>query len=297
MQLFFFGNYFSGVCAIALSIEGSLQQHIPPGSPLFFILAFSATVAFYSKAYIRTEVSRDSLNVRTHWYSQNHKLMNRTQFAFLLVLIGGSGYFTLEHFETLIHMSLSEWVLIFVFPSIAAFYYGVDNKLIGKHNLRNIGWLKPLIIGFSWAGLVTVYPVLFYNIEQGSHYEITIVGFFLFLKNMMFITVLSVLFDIKDYAMDYNMQLKTWVVKLGLRKTLFYIIIPLCTAGLFSFLIYAQMQHFSPMKRLINAIPFISVIAVTYSMYNRRNIFYYLMVIDGLMLIKALCGITAMSFF
>ncbi|MDI1355695.1 MAG: hypothetical protein PSX36_12300 [bacterium] len=296
-QLFFFGNYFAGVCAIALSLEGSLQQHVPLFDPLFYILAFAATVSYYSLAYIRTEFSPESATNRTSWYTQHHTLMNRTQAIFLFILVIGSVYFAVKNIETILNLSLFEWTLIILFPLVSAFYYGVDNKFIGKHNLRNIGWLKPLIIGFTWAGLVTVFPVMFYAIEHTTHYELTLVGCFLFLKNVMFITVLSVLFDIKDYAMDYNVQLKTLVVKLGLRKTLFYIIIPLCVVGLCSFLIYAHLQNFSLMKRVINTLPFLAVIAVTYSMYNRRDIFYYLIVIDGLMLFKALCGITAMIFF
>jgi hypothetical protein len=43
-------------------------------------------------------------------------------------------------------------------------------------------------------------------------------------------------------------------------------------------------------------IPFVALIAVAYSMHRRKSIFYYLIVIDGLMLVKALCGITAMTF-
>lgn len=113
----------------------------------------------------------------------------------------------------------------------------------------------------------------------------------------MYITLLCILFDIKDYAMDYNKDLKTVVVKLGLRRTIFYFIIPLCFIGLGSFLVYAYSQHFSLMKILINTIPFILIITVAYSMYSRRSIFYYLIIIDGLMLLKAACGITSMVFF
>lgn len=113
----------------------------------------------------------------------------------------------------------------------------------------------------------------------------------------MYITMLCILFDIKDYAMDYNAELKTLVVKLGLRRTIFYFIIPLCVVGLGSFLVYAIARDFSLLKILINIIPFVLIIIVSYSMHHRRSIFYYLIIIDGLMLAKALCGITAMTFF
>jgi 4-hydroxybenzoate polyprenyltransferase len=113
----------------------------------------------------------------------------------------------------------------------------------------------------------------------------------------MYITLLCVMFDIKDYEMDYNQQLKTFVVKLGLHKTIYYIIIPLCALGLGCFIGYAIFNHFHPVKILLNMLPFLLVIMVAYRMNYRRSIFYYLVVIDGLMLVKALCGSIGMLFF
>jgi hypothetical protein len=34
--------------------------------------------------------------------------------------------------------------------------------------LRRIGWLKPFIIGFVWSGIVSVYPIIFYQLQIGS---------------------------------------------------------------------------------------------------------------------------------
>ena len=121
-------------------------------------------------------------------------------------------------------------------------------------------------------------------------------GGFLFVKNFMFITVLCIMFDIKDYAADHNQQLKTFVVKAGLRKTIFVILIPLCIMGLASYIIYGFVRHFTVARMIMNTIPFILLLMVAYSMHNRRSIFYYLIVIDGLMMVKALFGIVGMLF-
>lgn len=244
-----------------------------------------------------TEVSDDIANLRSMWYARNKTLMWRTQLVFLIILATAGGCFLLRRWENIIAMNSPEWFLVVIFPIVSALYYGVNDKYLGSHNLRNVGWLKPFIIGFTWAGIANVYPVLFYCIDHGIHYHPNLASGFLFVKNFMFITILCILFDIKDYAMDYNAQLKTVVVKLGLRRTIFYFIIPLCFIGLGSFIAYALSQHFSTLKILINTIPFILIITVAYSMYSRRSIFYYLIVIDGLMLVKALCGITAMILF
>ncbi len=109
----------------------------------------------------------------------------------------------------------------------------------------------------------------------------------------MFITMLCILFDIKDYAADHNEELKTFVVRYGLRKTLFFIIIPLTLVGWGVFLMYGISHSFPPLRMVINTIPFILLIIVTYHMHRRKSILYYLAIIDGLMLIKAVCGIAA----
>lgn len=213
------------------------------------------------------------------------------------ILLIGVIRFAISNWDNIIKLHFYEWLLMIVFPVAGAFYYGLDNKAFGKYNLRKVGWLKPFIIGFVWAGLVTIYPVMYHNIEHGLHYIPTFIGGLLFLKNFMFVTVLCIMFDIKDYAADSNAHLQTFVVKVGLRKTIFYILIPLCILGLGSFLAYGTTLHFSLMKILLNTIPFICLITVAYSMHKRQSIFYYLILIDGLMLVKAVFGSIAMIYF
>jgi 4-hydroxybenzoate polyprenyltransferase len=187
-------------------------------------------------------------------------------------------------------------MLMLAFPFSAALYYGVNHRRLGRLSLRNIGWLKPFLIGFVWAGLVNIYPMMFFDIEHELEYVPDIIGILLFIKNFMFVTVLCIMFDIKDYAADHNLQLKTFVVKAGLRKTIFMILIPLSLLGLSSFILFGIIRHFSVLKIGLNVIPFLLLITVAYSLHRRKSIFYYLIVIDGLMLVKAVCGITAMTF-
>lgn len=293
IQFIFFGNYFYGICAIALSVEASLQQGHALSSVSYYILTFAVTLVYYTKASLMTESSADTPSIRSHWYFHHKKLLLRTQFVFGVVIAFILLLYLKNNFHQITLFSLFEWITLLIFPSVALFYYGLELKLFKTFNLRNIGWLKPLVIGFTWAGLTTIYPIFYDAILNHTHYLPDSVAGFLFLKNCMFITILCILFDIKDYAMDYNAQLKTIVIKIGLRKTLFYLIIPLCLIGLSSFYFFAMLHHFSLVRIIINTVPFLLITLVAYSMSSRRTIFYYLIVIDGLMLIKALCGIAA----
>lgn len=296
IRFIFFGNYFYGLCAVALSIEASLQQQYPLNNLLYYIIVFCATVLYYTRAYI-TDNKAVTSNQRTNWYIDFSRWVVFSQIMLTIIVAVGGGIFLYKNWQALKWMPWQNWALVSIFPITAALYYGINSKKLGRYNLRNSGWLKPFVIGFAWAGLVTVYPVLFYSIDYGLHFQPTLVGLFLFIKNFMFITVLCIMFDIKDYAVDYNRQLKTFVVKVGLRNTIFYIIIPLCVIGLISFISYAMLRHFHFMKIVLNIVPFAALIAVAWSMHRRQSILYYLVIIDGLMLVKALCGTIAMHYF
>lgn len=292
ISFIFFGNYFYGACAIGLCIEASLQQQYPLNGVLFYLLVFFATVVYYTKAYLYEGIA-DPNNRRSVWYSRNRSLVFGSQVLFTIAFIVCAVLYLPVIWPSVLSATATDWLALVLFPSAAAMYYGLP----GRYNLRRVGWLKPFIIGFSWAGLVTVYPVLFYCLSQKIAYRPELFNLLLFIKNFMFISLLCILFDIKDYATDYNQRLKTFVVEVGLRKTIFYIIIPLSVLGLGTFLTYGITHGFSMMKIVLNTIPFLALLYVAYSLQRRRPILYYLIVIDGLMLLKALCGSIAMLLF
>lgn len=296
VKFIFFGNYFYGICTVALAVEASLQQHYPLNDLVFYTGLFAATTWYYTKAYI-TEQTVLTVNQRTNWYIHNRNIVKWSQHILELTLGICLLVFLIDHGRNLLQLRPVTVFLIILFPVVAALYYGIENRIIGNFNLRKIGWIKPFVIGFSWAGLATVYPVIYYAIVNQSGGAVTLIGLFLFVKNFMFVTVLCIMFDIKDYAMDYNRQLKTYVVKHGLRYTIFSILIPLSVAGLGSFLAYGYIRHFSAMRIALNTIPFLLMILVAYSLHQRKNIFYYLILIDGLMLVKAICGSIGVLFF
>ena len=289
-----FGNYLYGFCAVALSIEASLQQHSSLNSLPYYCFVFVSTVLYYTHAYI-AEPKDNSANKRSNWYYENSLLIKRSQILLTIVFLFIGWHLIRQNWEVILQINLLQWALILVFPLVAALYYGSAAPHRATHSLRNNGWLKPFVIGFVWAGAVTVYPVLFGSIEHRTVYAPDWVSVLLFIKNFMYITMLCVMFDIKDYAADHNHQLKTFVVRYGLRKTIFYFIIPLSLVGLGTFILFALLRNFPVLRILINTIPFILLIIVAYSMHRRKSILYYLAIIDGLMLVKAICGSIGIS--
>lgn len=279
-----------------LSLEASLQQFYPLNDPYYYLIVFLFTVVYYTKAYMTTGAVRSG-NPRTNWYVEHRQLVKYSQWVFMAVCAVAGLVFLFRYGNNLQQVTLGEALLILIFPLVGLLYYGIDNDAFAGYNLRRIGWLKPFLIGFVWGGLVTVYPILYYCFTHDIPFRVTLIGTLLFIKNFMFVTVLGIMFDIKDYATDSNRRLKTFVVRAGLRRTIFSIIIPLSIVGLGTFLTYAFTHGFSAGKILLNCIPFISLVIVAWSMYRRKSILFYLVIIDGLMLLKGICGILAMTFF
>jgi hypothetical protein len=295
VKSFFYGNYFYGLCAVALIMEATVQQQYPLNPIYFYLGIFSATTWFYTLTYKKQpDVFR---NPRGQWYLQNASWVKWSQRLLMLLCLITLFQFLSASGSGVINMSFKQWILVFIFPLIALLYYGFNLEHPGRAGLRNIGWMKPFVIGFTWAGFVTIFPILFYNLSKNEPYQFTLVGCLLSLKNFMFIAMLCIMFDVKDFATDYNQQLKTYVVSNGLRKTIFRVLIPLSLAGLGSFILYGLTRNFSVVKIALNTVPFLLIAWAAYSLRKRQSILYYFTLIDGLMLVKALCGTVAMIYF
>ena len=177
LEYIFFGNYFYGICAVALSIEAGLQQRIPINSFLYYTLIFAASVLYYMYPYVKPGVA-NTMNPRTNWYRKYYALMRWSQLILTIVFALSLVLILIKYGNNLLRTSLLNWALIFLFPVIAGFYYGAG-FLKAEYNLRKIGSLKPFIIGFTWAGLVTDYPVLFYDITHDLNYNFNWTSFWL----------------------------------------------------------------------------------------------------------------------
>jgi 4-hydroxybenzoate polyprenyltransferase len=293
----FFSNVFYGACVVALAIESSLQQRVPLNSFAFYLLLFFATLLYYNLAFSRIDKNSKEENPRLTWYQKHYNILRVMQVLYLLLFIYLAGEPLQVLMQKLPLLSPLEYSLLLLFPFASLLYYGINTSYFKTGNLRKIGWLKPFIIGFTWAGVVGVLPQLFCQLSQNTPYHLNTVAILLFLKNFMFISVLSIMFDIKDYARDYNFELKTFVVKFGLRKTIFFILIPLLLLGWLSFVIYGFLNGFSWMRIVLNTLPFLLCIAVALELKRRKSIYFYLIIIDGLMLVKALCGSIAVLYF
>jgi 4-hydroxybenzoate polyprenyltransferase len=295
IKFIFLGNYFIGLLAIALSIESNVQLRLPLNSVTYYILLFSITVFYYTYAYIGPLYSK-SKNPRNEFYRKNHRFILWSQRFLITVFIILGAMFLIKNFKSVAHLNFLHWTILFIMLLSAFFYYGLLPKSFYKINLRNTGWLKAFIIGFVWACCANFLSFIVLQVEKGQYRIDPVLLLWLFVKNWMFCTVNAIMFDIKDYAHDSNRELKTFVVRFGLRKTIYFILLPLIIIGLLSLVAFATARNYGIITVAINLIPFILLLMIAWSMLRPRKIMYYLIVIDGLIFLKALCGIAGMQF-
>jgi len=196
----------------------------------------------------------------------------------------------------LLHLPFIYWLIIAATGLAGILYYGLLPRSLINLNLRNTGWLKAFVIGFEWAACVSLLPMVVLQLERGHYPYDPVIVTWLFMKNWMFCTVNAIMFDMKDYEDDSNRQLKTFVVRFGLRNTILFVLTPLCLIGIFFTIIFARYRHFMALPVLFNLLPFVLLLVVTYTMQRQKSIFFYLIVIDGLVFLKAICGIIGMAF-
>ena len=278
----------------ALSMASFAQlghQHIPIS---FVTLAAAATVYYYNHSYLIESVD-DAPNQRTIWVREHAGRIKKIQKLLLAFLVFGGSYELYTLFPGIHLMGVND-ILYCCLIGLGSFLYYFDTKKYPFLNLRSYGLLKPFVIGCIWAGVGVYAPFLYLKLSQQHYMGITHLSI-LFVSNALFISVIAVLFDIKDFESDANKQMKTLVVRMGLTKTINCFVVPLGALILMATLRYSYLHQFTVYQILLNTIPLILLISVSYQMHQRKSILYYLAIIDGLIVVKAACGLIATQLF
>lgn len=287
---FFFSNYFLGILAVALSLETSFQLSLPFNTLPWYILLFSGVVVYYTYAYISAKHRSFPENPRTRWYLHHRKAVKASQVLLSLAFLSAGLVDVCRYYGSLESLHWSAWAILSGTLLAAASYYGKLPFL----NLRKSGWTKPVTIGLCWAASVSLLPLVSLQVESGGYTKVPwLLAAWLFVKNWMFCSVNAILFDIKDYADDSNRKLKTFVVSYGARFTIMFILLPMILLGVVSFLLFSYYRGLNIYQVAVNLIPFGLTFCIALSMHKPRPILYYLVVIDGMLLVKAICGMTA----
>lgn len=292
VSYFFFSNIFLGISAVSLCIETNLMTHLSLNYFPFYIITFLGTSIYYTIIYVKN-VQAKHHNERTLWYRRNLGYILTTLKYIVAIAIFFGMVILFRNRHSLFSLTPLQWVLLIIFPCLAI-WYTISPRIFPLKNIREIGMVKPFIIGLTWSGFVTFYPVFIWQIQKGFPGTPPLFpSVFLWLQNFLFISILAIIFDIKDYRNDLLHYLKTFPVVLGIKNTLRFVTFPLLILNIFAFAAFQMQQHFSLEQTFLQAIPYLFLTFVIFKHNKPKKLLYYLAGIDGLMLLKAVCGITS----
>ncbi|MEN9381945.1 MAG: hypothetical protein RI940_826 [Bacteroidota bacterium] len=282
-------NHFYGICAVLLAIETNLiLNHKMPD---IFLLLFIhlATVVYYTHAYLHE--SHDGVyNDRTTWYQSNAKyiLLRQIFFSCLCIWIG---LIKLDFFNLFFRSTLWIKCMLLLSIFISAIYYLPKYAFFSFIIFRHNGILKSVSIALVWSMFCCFFPAWFSLGNQFTQLFSTYIFWNHFIFLFLFILVLAILFDIKDLYRDKNELVRTIVSKHGIDFTIQKIIVPLIILILL-FVLIGYMLHINSKRQvIINLL----VLGLTYiiakRVINHNAIHTNILMIDGIIIIKALIGI------
>lgn len=291
IKTLFYGNVFYGLCTVALSIESNLQHSISLNSFRFYLLVFLSTIVYYGRIYYKS--SAVVIDDRSSWYKPRRPLIGKTLILLTSIIVVDIIWLVWLNIPVLLNMNLYHWSLFAVVPVLGLMY---TFQVLPVKNLRRIGWVKPFIIGFVWAGVVTIFPVLFWQIRNPNEpAPALLLKILIWVQNFLFISVLAIVFDIKDYKMDVRHRLNTYPVRYGVKNTVQYIILPLAVLSFATLIITTNILEHTLLSILIQTLPYLLLLIIITNFLKEKTLLFYLAAVDGLMLLKAICGIVAMS--
>lgn len=293
LESVFFSNFFLILLSLALNVETVIKIGLPFNSSTYYMFITSVTVLFYLYAYRTSRKVTYSNNPRIQFYIQNRWFIRVFTVA-LMVVCTYSGLILLDTILT--NLAIVSWKWIFTLIFTALITIGYYDYRIGI-SLRKVMWLKPFLIGWTWAITTVFLPVLFLMLENGKYYHLDAKFYFLFSQTFMYCVVNAILFDLKDFEDDSNKNLKTFVVKYGYHFTLNRIILPLIFLGFLSFVLFGIWYNLPLHRILFMLIPILFLAVFAFRLNQPKPILYYLIAIDGMIFFKAICGILSVVFF
>jgi len=267
LDFILFTSIFVAGCAVAFCMETNILLGVPLNNFSFYCFVFGATIVQYNLHYLVKKVAaKDS--ARLLWSQRNKNIH-------VVLLIAGSVLILFSLFS----FHLEHFFILFVLGCVSFLYSFPFLPFAKKRRIKDYGFLKITTLALLWTLVTVWFPV------SGHAYD-TGLFIFVFIKRLLFMFILCLLFDMRDIEVDNSENIKTLAVVLGHKKsyTLSYLLL-----FVFVLLSIAQYFYFPQMRFLIPMILSAAATLVTIEITKKSNSdFVYLAGIDGMMLLQAM---------
>ena len=267
VNLLIYGGTFIGLCAACITALTFELAGVAAENFQYILLIGTATAALYSLHRIV------GLQKTAH-------LVTTDRFAII------RKYHVHIRIYTVLWVMLSAWFAI-PFINLEFILWTIPGGLIaiayvipflpGGRRLRDLGWGKILMIGWSWAWLTSAIPMGY--VLHASVQMIIIHS----LERMFFIILITIPFEIRDLNVDKSFGLITIPEKLGSKRTL---IVAWILTGLTILLSFAGAFHyFNLAYSLAMTMASLITIPLLKMSYKIHDDYFFVGVIDGIMIL------------
>lgn len=188
-------------------------------------LVFFATILAYN--FIRFVRIKDLTIVRSHFIQNNGRSLLVLN-SISLIMVG------------LLLFSLSSNAILALIPfGVLTLFYALplNLKMTSGLTLRGVVFLKLFLIGFIWAGVTVLLPVI--DAQLALDKEVLII----FLQRFLLIVAITLPFDIRDLKYD-KPEIKTLPQVLGVKKTK--------VLGLFLLMLFISLEMSDPLSQKLS---------------------------------------------
>jgi hypothetical protein len=287
--IFLWSNQFYGICAVLLAIETNLVLFHKMPNSFLLIFIHLATVVYYTHAYFH-EHHDGIYDERSKWYQNNKQYLKIRQFTFTCICLW-IGFLKLDLLNLFFHTTLWIQLILLLTVFISTIYYIPNFHFLPLKSFRHNGILKSISITWVWSIICCLLPIWF---TLGKNFTVILYKYIFwnhFIYLFLFILVLSILFDIKDLYRDKKELINTIVAKHGIPFTINSIILPLLTVLLF-FVIVGYVYQVNTKPQLIANMAILGLTYyITQKVIYQKTIHVNMLLIDGLIMIKALLSI------
>lgn len=259
LKMLVYANVFISICALAQVVVTYVVFSIPVNynNNAYLAFVFLSTYLQYNvqRGYL---INQNNLNSeRSQWLVKNKKAM--------LISVGVCLVTVLFLCNNLSATSIAIMVGAEI---VSTLYY------LPPFNLRKHGYIKPFLVSAIWVISCSAVPLIENTILTTNSIWFLISQFF-------FISVLCLLFDLKDSTTDFLNGVNTYANKFGDRITKGLCLLML-VLGAISFYLFSQNMY---LLITIYSIYFITALTVIISNEKKHSFYYYLWV-DGLLLVQ-----------
>lgn len=260
-----YSNIYIALCAVAMTAQTLYIYDINiKTSPALLGLVFFSTLVIYalhrlvslSKVDKSLEVERFNV-IGT--YKQHIQI-----YAGLGIVGGGICFFCLNH--------LTQYALII--PALLSLGYVIPFMGNKKLRLRDVHFIKIFLIAIVWSYVTVLLPFLEFEITIGFQ-ELGVL-----LERVLFIFVITLPFDLRDWEIDKKNHVRTIPATIGVQNTLWLAFFILIIWGILIFQIYV----FTISVALL--ISGISTGVFVYFSPQQKHDYYFTALMDGTMILQ-----------